>query len=247
MNGRHQAIGIKQVIRLDWMQRTANLLLAGVDAKSIRMELHEALNREADGQRSAQTRAFAVNNLMTIWCSADAELGPFRAAVLEILRQDPKSGLALHWAMISAAYPFWFNIARQTGRLLALQDQVTQAQIVARLKENYGDRQTVSRYARFVIRSFVDWGVLQDAPVKGCYEQSSPIAFDDRGLALLLYESALLASPEGKASLARLANEPAFFAFKLPLLSGGLLSESRARLDVVHGALDDQMLVRKPG
>ncbi len=49
---------------------------------------------------------------------------------------------------------------------MALQDQVTQTQTVNHLKELYGDRQTVSRYARCVIRSFIAWGALKDFEVK---------------------------------------------------------------------------------
>ncbi len=154
---RHEAIGIKQTIRLDWMQKAAHLLLAGLDDKTIRQELHEFLaDRKGNGsagERSDGTRTFAVNNLMKIWVSPDPELIPFRDAALTLLRENLSMAMAVHWGMISAVYPFWFNVARQTGRLLALQDQVTQIQIINRLKEHYGDRQTVSRYARFVIRS----------------------------------------------------------------------------------------------
>jgi len=150
MGKRHEAIGIKQAIRFEWMQKAANLLLAGLDAKTIRQELHEFLadrkGNGSEGERSDQTRTFVVNNLMKIWVSPDPELIPFRDASLAFLRENPSMALAVHWGMISAVYPFWFNVARQTGRLLALQDQVTQTQIINRLKEQYGDRQTVSRY-----------------------------------------------------------------------------------------------------
>ena len=35
MGKRHETIGIKQAIRFEWMQKTASLLLAGLDAKTI--------------------------------------------------------------------------------------------------------------------------------------------------------------------------------------------------------------------
>jgi hypothetical protein len=164
-------------MRLEWMQKAANLLLAGLEAKTIRQELHEFLadrkGNGSEGERSDQTRTFVVNNLMKIWVSPDPELIPFRDASLAFLRENPSMALAVHWGMISAVYPFCFNVARQTGRLLALQDQVTQTQIINRLKEQYGDRQTVSRYARNVIRSFIAWGALQDSEAKGCYEKAA--------------------------------------------------------------------------
>ena len=38
MGKRHETIGIKQAIRFEWMQKAANLLLAGLDAKTIRQD-----------------------------------------------------------------------------------------------------------------------------------------------------------------------------------------------------------------
>lgn len=74
---RHEAIGIKQAIRFEWMQKATNLLLAGLDAKNIRQELHEFLTERkgngAKGDRSVRTRTFLVNNLMKIWVSPDLE------------------------------------------------------------------------------------------------------------------------------------------------------------------------------
>lgn len=251
MGKRHDAVGIKQAIRLEWMQKAANLLLAGLDAKTIRQELHEFLaGRRGNGTEnrgSDQTRTFAVNNLMRIWVSPDGELTPFRDASLAFLRKNSSTALPVHWGMISAVYPFWFNAARQTGRLLALQDQVTQSQIVNRLKEQYGDRPTVSRYARFVIRSFVAWGVLRDSEARGCYVKAIPIAIMDTDLAILMIESALLATPDAKGALGLLTNNPALFPFQIPTMTGDYVSHRCARMDVVRHGLDEELVKLREG
>lgn len=249
MSKRHDAIGIKQAIRLEWMQKTANLLLAGLDTKAIRSELNEFLAEQkingSDCDRSAQSRNFAVINLMRSWVTPDPELLLFRDASLEFLQQNPSMSFAVHWGMISAVYPFWFNVARQTGRLLALQDQITQIQIINRLKEQYGDRQSVSRYARFVIRSFVDWGALKDSEAKGCYEKSTQANVSDPNLAILMFEAALYATPENKGSLGLLMNNPSFFPFNIPVMSGDFISQRSDRLDVIRYGLDEELLELK--
>lgn len=249
MSKRHKAIGIKQTIRFDWMQKATNLLLAGLDAKTIRQDLHEFLadrkGNGSEGERSDQTRTFVVNNLMKIWVSPDPELIQFRDASLTFLRENPSMALAVHWGMLSAVYPFWFNVARQTGRLLALQDQVTQPQIINRLKEQYGDRQTVSRYARFVIRSFVAWRALNDSEAKGCYEKVAPVSIVEPNLAILMFESALLATPEAKGALGLFLNNPAFFPFQFPVMTGDFVSQRSDRIEVVRYGLDDELLKLK--
>jgi len=246
---RHNTIGIKQALQYAWMERAANLLLAGLDAKAVRKELHSALTErqlvEGDETRSAQTRTFAVNNLMNIWVSPDPLLIPFRDAALHLLRHDSSQALPIHWAMVCAVYPFWFNVARQTGRLLALQDQITQAQVVNRLKEQYGDRPTISRYARYVLRSFVSWGVLKDTDSPGRYEANGRLQIEKPEAAVLLLEAALHAEPEGKAAVGLLQNTPAFFPFSLPLINGVMASHVSSRLDVARFGLDDEFLKLK--
>ncbi len=246
---RHETIGIKQAIRFEWMQKAANLLLAGLDAKTIRQELHEFLTNKKgngfEGKRSDQTRTFVVNNLMNIWISPDSDLLSLRDNSLAFLREHPSMSLAVHWGMISAIYPFWFNVARQTGRLLALQEQVTQTQIINRLKEQYGDRQTVSRYARFVIRSFVVWGTLRDSEVKGCYEKSVQVTVVNQEMTLLMLEATLHASSEGMGTLNLLLNNPAFFPFQIPVMTGDFVSQRSDRIDVHRYGLDDELLKLK--
>jgi hypothetical protein len=246
MGKRHEALGIKQTIRLEWVQRAADLMLAGLEAKRIREDLHEFLaERMGSGQhrtRSDQARTFAVNCLMRIWVSPDAELLAFRDALLAFLREHPSQGLAVHWAMISAAYPFWHNVARHTGRLLALQEQVTQVQILSRLREQYGDRQSVTRYARFVVRSFVAWGVLADAASKGCYEQVTSVVVQRADLCAMLLEAALHAMPDAKAELSVLLANPAFFPFQLPTVSGDQIVQQSARIALARYGLDAELL-----
>ncbi len=249
MSKAHETLGIKQVIRLEWMQKTVDLLLAGLDSQSIRLELHEFLSNKKgsgdDAERGETSRTQVVNILMNIWVNPRDNLAVFRDALLEYVRKHPTTALVVHWAMISAAYPFWFNVAKQTGRLLALQDQVTQSQIAIRLKEQYGDRQSVSRYTRYVIRSFVAWGVLKDSKTKGCYQKSMPISFSDSKLVILVLEAALLASFENKGTLGLILNHPAFFPFQIPVVSGDLVSQASERIDVIRYGMDDQLLKLK--
>lgn len=246
MGKRHEKLGIKQTIQKEWMDRVVQMLLAGLDAKSIREELHELLaDRKGSGskeERGQTSRTQAVNILMKIWVTPDEDLIHLRDSALRVLKDHPSVTLCCHWTMISASYPFWWNVAMQVGRLLNLQDQVTQSQVFKRLKEQYGDRETVARYARYTVRSFVAWGVLKDTSVRGCYEKSFPVIVNDQDLAILMIESALHATQEGKGALGLLLNCPAFFPFQLPVMTGDFVSQRTDRIDVDRYGLDDELL-----
>ena len=159
------------------MDRVVQLMLAGMSEAKIRNELDEFLKTQKQsggtGQRGEKTYGMAVS-ILASWFSPDSDLIALRDDVLMLARNLPiEQWLPLHWLVISASYPFWFNVAKQVGRLFNLQDQITQAQVFGRIKEQYGDRETVARNARYTMRSFVAWGILKDSETKGCYEKST--------------------------------------------------------------------------
>jgi len=249
MSKRHDKLGIKQTIQKQWMDYVVKMMLAGLKEKEIRAELDEFLATQKQsggiGERGKKTYGMAIS-ILASWFAPEKDLIPFRDHALALIRnENPRNWLPFHWAVISASYPFWFNVAKQTGRLFNLQDQITQAQVFSRLKEQYGDRETVVRNARYTIRSFVAWGVLEDSNVKGCYKQCKLMKISDTNLTILLYEAALYATKEGKANLELLKNTPAFFPFQLPVLTGNHISQQSNTIDIIRYGLDDELLKLK--
>jgi hypothetical protein len=250
MGKRHEAIGIKQVVRLEWYDYALDMLLDGQKPEQIRGQLDEFIRERLQsggyGERGEQTYTKAVTQIMKCWVSPDRELILFRDNALLYARENKiEMRPALHWAMTVAAYPFWHRVAGQVGRLLNLQASVTQSQIRLRCFEAMGERSTVERSARRVIRSFVVWGVLKDSEAKGCYEKAAPVNVVDQNLAILILEAALHAAPEGKGVLGLLLDNPSFFPFQLPLMTGDFISQHSDRIDVVRYGLDDELLKLK--
>ena len=246
MSARHDKIGIKHVIRLEWMDKTLDMMLAGMSPKEIRKELDVFLSDKKQsggtGERGKEAYRKAVTNLMLTWCTPEKELIPFRDAVLELARNTPASErIPLHWAMISAAYPFWFGVAKQIGRLLNLQDQITKKQIIQRLKEQYGDRETVSRFARYVIRSFVAWDILEDASIKGNYIQKKKIPTNPKQVTILT-ESTLLSTTESSHALRNVMESSSLFAFDISPIFGDYLLKNCSRVNVNQFSPGEEMI-----
>ena len=246
MGSRHEKLGIKQVIRLECMDKVLSMLLAGMSEALIRQELDEYLSTQKQsgglGERGKKTYGMAIG-VLSSWFSPDKDLILFRNDALKLARELPKDKwLPLHWAVISAAYPFWFNVAKQVGRLLNLQDKITQKQVFNRLKEQYGDRETVARNARYTVRSFVAWGVLNDSDVKGCYAKGGTLSVSDYKEVITLLESGLLSTKEGKSPLNVLLNSPSFFPFTMSTVTGAFISQNCMRINVARYGLDDEFL-----
>jgi len=247
MGKRHDSIGIKQVVRLQWYDYALDMLLDGISSNDIRRELDsfisERLQKGGYGERGEQTYTKAVSQIMKCWVSPVRELVEFRDIALVYARDHKDdSRLSLHWAVTIAAYPFWYRVAEQVGRLLNLQNSITQSQIRTRCFEAQGERSTIERSSRRVIRSFVAWNVLKDSNVKGCYEQAVPATILDQHLVILMLEAALHATVGGKGALGLLLNSPAFFPFKIPSMSGDFMSRYSERIEVVRYGMDDEFL-----
>lgn len=249
MNKRYDSIGIKQTLRIEWMDKAVNLLLAGLDDKSIRAELHEYMSdKNADGSisiRSKNTRGFVVVNLMNIWITPAKEILPLRDDALKLIRDKPDLLHDMHWIMLCAAYPFWYNTAVQTGRLLKLQEQVTKKQIISRLKERYGDREIIGRYAQYVILAFGYWGVLKDGNNKGSYTQNTIKQIMDEDAIALMFEAILLAQKEGKSTINDLTSSPGLLPFQVLPLTGTQLVSLNPRLSVSSFSTGDEYIFIK--
>ena len=182
MNNRQKQVGFSQRIRLEWLQQTANLVLAGNDKDAVNASLQELLQDKVSvgGHAVRGNKEKAITILMKIWLNVPGEMEAVRDDGLELLKTLPrKDQIAVHWGMAMAVYPFWAAVAAHTGRLLRLQGTAAAAHVQRRVREQYGERETVSRAARRVIRSFVDWGVLSGTKEKGIYSQGRTYFIDD--------------------------------------------------------------------
>lgn len=242
---RTRIIGIKQTIRLEWMEKTANLILAGLPAEKVRQELTRYLaNRRGSGlelPRSEHDCRLAVAILMNCWVNPLPklpEIEDLRTQGLLLLREGVEDHTAIHFGILCAAYPYWFNIAVQTGRLFNLQDAVTASQIVTRLKEIYGDRQTIMRTSRYVLRSFIAWDLIRDSARKGNYIKSEPIHIHDmRNVAFLLL-SAFYAMGNPQADFNVILHSPAFFAFNMPSIAAETLHQLSDNIEIAQIGAD---------
>lgn len=247
---RFTGVGLDRVIRLAWLERAASLALAGNDAKDSKVILLEDLKGSFRSERTDVRGSLdkTLTILSRVWLSPPSALKPLHLEGLELLRCLPQvDHLSVHWGMVTAVYPFWSNVAIQVGRLLRLQGFATAAHIQRRVRELYGERETASRRARYVLRSFIDWGVLNERGAHGIYAAGTTYNVDDYRLIAWMVEASLHSRANGSAPLKDLLDSPSLFPFRLkPMHAENLLAAS-ANIDVLRHGLDDNLvMLRKP-
>jgi hypothetical protein len=247
MMDRYTQIGFSQRVRLEWFEHAARLVSAGNAPAEIEAALQDVLSDKLSvgGTAERGNREKVITILLKVWIRPPVDVEPLRDDGLRLLQSLPKSQQsAVHWGLAMAVYPFWAAVAENTGRLLRLQGTAAASQVQRRVKEIYGERETVARAARRVLRSFHDWGVLEEAGTKGIYEGGRPIYVSAPGAVGWMMEAFLRSKPERRALPKTILESPALFPFRFESASGAAIVRN-ARLDVARQGLDEEIVTLK--
>ena len=246
MNGRKAQIGFSQRIRLEWFEHTANMILAGNDKTAINDSLQALLEDKVSvgSQVVRGGREKMISILLKTWLTVPRELEMLRDGGLDIFQRLPrKERIVIHWGMVLAVYPFWGAIAADTGRLLRLQGTAAAAHVQRRVKEQYGEREAASHAAQRVLRSFIDWGVLNETEDKGVYAQGEQYSVEEPRLIAWMVEASLHSRSHKAAAIKDLLDSPSIFPFQLARISAEQVASLSPRLDVLRHGLDDDLVM----
>ena len=230
MKGR-DSIGFDRDIWLDWLDATAGQVAAGANIEAVRQYLHVFLEGVVsnNGPRSARQKTITV--LSRIWSKAPEDCVTLRDHALRALESAPASErVAIHWAMCIAAYPFFADVLRAVGRLIAIQGDVDLAAVYRRIAEAWGQRPTARRAARRVVRSIVRWGILKDTARRGIYRplpQKLPIG---QPVGDILIQALLVNNCLGPIPVGHIHTDPTLFPFELAVSPGHLRSSTLFRV-----------------
>jgi hypothetical protein len=239
-----EKIGYNRTVKLAWLEAVAGLAGAGKSDSEIYQALKEMLKDQlslaSDAKRGSREKTITL--LLKTWVRVPKELSDFRHRAIDLYKTLPTSNhLVLHWAMTFATYPFRRTVAEVLERALKLQGSATAAQIQRRVRELLGERETVSRSTRYVIRAFQDWGVFTGSGRQGIYKSVSPVPVDNQDLARILFEALLRANGNGTVSSKALESNPALFPFDLTKLNlRQVLSDPR--FDVSRQGINEDMV-----
>ncbi len=250
MSDREDQVGFSQRVRLEWLEQTANLVLAGNDKQAVIHTLQEMLRDKVSvgGEAQRGNREKIITILLKVWVTTPDGLEPLCSSGLDLLTRLPRDEhIAVHWGMVTAVYPFWSVVATQVGRLLRLQGTASAAHVQRRIREQYGERETVARAARRILRSYLDWGVLAETGIKGIYTSATPLVIEDPVLITWLVEAMLHVRPGNSGPLKDVIDSPNLFPFRLKPAHAESLLAASANLDVHRHGLDDTLvMLRKP-
>jgi hypothetical protein len=208
-----KVVGIDRKIKRAWLDTGLDRLTQTTDEAELRGFLDRALKDELPGKES---RAKSVGIVLRIWSGIPKERVALRDRAVALLpRITGQERLWLHWGMTALAYPFFRDAAEVVGRLLALQDDFTTAQVQARLLTTWGDRATSKEAAQKLLTTLADWEVLRSTKAKGHFLLASKMKASTPDLQLWLLEALLGASAADEIEAQQLLRLPEAFPFTL--------------------------------
>jgi hypothetical protein len=225
-----RTIGLDRPIQIEWLDAVAGRLAAGASAKEARAFAWHLLDGVIAGKTAQSARGKTLTVLSRVWLTVPVAAEALRNSAVPLVgRASGNERLAIHWAMMSAAYPFFVDIAGNVGKLVGLNGEFSLSQLTRRLIEVWGDRSTLRPATQRTVRSMVQWGVLRDAKKPGRYLPLQKRIVVSAGLAELLVEGVLIASKAGMA-LDQLLTHPAIFPFEIRVDAARLRRNSRLRV-----------------
>lgn len=208
-----KVVGIDRKIKRAWVDAVLDRLTQTTDEADLRSFLDKQLKPELPGKES---RAKSTGIVLRIWSGIPPERIALRDRAVALLpRISGQERIWLHWGMTALAYPFFRDTAEVVGRLLALQDDFTTAQVQARMLTTWGDRATSKEAAQKLITTLVDWEVLRSTKTKGHFLLASKMTASIPELQLWLLESLLAASAADEIEAQQLLRLPESFPFTI--------------------------------
>ena len=233
---RYDKLGFKVVLEREWLDLTVNLMLQRRPVKEIRETLQHIIS--SSGKRSELTTKFAVC-ILSAWFEPDDDLVLFRDQLLEYIQKMPQEQWPiLHWACLTASYPFLLSFSTVFGRLISLQNETTKAQLLARLQDIYGTREAVERSLYYAMGSFINLGLIQRQS-SSLLIAPEKIEINSDRLGILLWKAMIHATRGNRLAVGALRNAPALYAFDMPEIFAARNYESLPDLYYHHYASEE--------
>jgi len=238
-------LGFGKKVRAHWLDLALDLAASGVSFNDAKSPISELIAKDNSGTDAIRKALDGVNR---VWFNSPEYCRETRDAAIDLYRnRDARlEPLLLHWGMAMAAYPFIGNVAEAVGRLLRLQGTVSIRDVKRRVGEKFGERDFVDRIVRYNLSSFLDWGAITAAKVKGDYVAAKPISVTDPKQAAWLVEALLHSRNEGGLSLMQIRQHPSLFPFAIDCLFNGIaISTVNPRLQTMrHGHTEELVMLK---
>ena len=202
-------VGLSRSIKLEWLNKVADLVVEGKSEQEIKNELNEYLSFEIKSPTNLRkTREI----LMYIWLKSGDEYRELRSKALEVYKLERSNNLAIHWCLMLAAYPVFADVCSLLGKLTNIQDTFSTSWLKEKLVEVWGERTTLLHSSDKILQTLKYVGSIENIKV-GTYKTKKYVINDSETITLLIM-TILLTNEKAYFEVAEIPNTPQMFPFE---------------------------------
>lgn len=203
-----KVIGMNRAIKLEWLNKTAELVRQGHDDKTIRAELQEYLSFEID---SAVNLKNARTILLQTWVYTPSEHHDIRKEALALVEKGGIDALAGHWSMLLLTYPVFADVCSLIGKLSNIQDTFSTPWLKEKLFEIWGERGTLIHSSGRTLQTLRNLGVIETVKI-GVFKTKKQEITSQKTIEVLL-TAMLLLKEKAYYEVSELSCVPKLFPF----------------------------------
>lgn len=175
-------VGFSRAIKLDWLNKTAELVSLGKTSDEITVELNEYLSFEI---KSPTVLRKTREILKRIWVLSADEYPEIHKIALELYESNVENKLPAHWCLILLMYPVFVEITDIIGKISEVQESFTTGLLTNRLFEVRGENTTLEHSLAKIIQTLNQIGVINRLKV-GTYRINQTDISDDLSKTLIV-------------------------------------------------------------
>lgn len=227
-----KTVGLSRNLKLQWLNKTVELVLDELEEQEIKNQLNEYLRFEIKSPTNLRkTREI----LMNIWVYENEVSKKIKSSALQIIKKHSEYELLIHWCMMMAAYPVFTDACKLMGKLLDFQDEITLNQLKQKLFDEWGERTTLFHSIDKLVATLKGFDVLIcDKP--GKYHVNIHKVTNPNAIAFMVYVL-MLVDNGGYYTFNDISSSKHFFPFDYKLEKQILFEDDRFALNNFGGHL----------
>lgn len=202
-------VGLSRPIKIEWLNKTVELILEGKDEAEIKNELNEYLSFEISSPTNLRK---SREILMNIWVKTPDDLGQIKKLALNIVKKENGNKLLVHWCMILLTYPVFSDMSGLIGKLSDIQGSFTTSWLKQKLFDLWGERTTLLHSVDKILQTLKYIGSIENIK-QGEYKVNSYQIKDDEEKSLIVM-TIIAMKIKAYYEVTELSEIPQMFPFK---------------------------------
>lgn len=170
-------VGLSRAIKLEWLDKTVELILEGLSPEEIKSALNDYISFEINSPDNIRK---SRDILMNLWVRpfADDNCNHIRDLAISALRSGSTDRMAFHWCMLLLYYPVFVDVTGTIGKLTSMQDSFSLAWLKEKIYEQWGERTTLIHSLDKIMQTIRQLGAVSSS--SGVYTVNRKLIADDQ-------------------------------------------------------------------